>query len=72
MGRNQERMEAIAPTCETVPYFKTYSIFFKEIVGGFFVQFFFFCLFLFSSLFLTGNVFLVRFQGSKIERYLHG
>ena len=71
MGRNQERMEVIAPTCETVLYFKTYSIFFKEIVC-FFILFFLVCLFWFSSIFLTGNAFLVRFQGSKIEKYFHG
>ena len=71
MGRNLERMEAIALTCETVLYFKTYSIFFKEIVC-FFILFFLVCLFWFSSIFLTGNAFLVRFQGSKIEKYFHG
>ena len=71
MGRNQERVETIVHTCETVLYFRTYSIFFKEIVC-FFILFFFLWLFLFSSIFLTKNAFLVRFWGSKIEKYFHG
>ena len=51
MGRNQERMEAIASTCETVLYFKTYCIFFKEIVGDFFVIFLFLFVFILFIIF---------------------
>ena len=51
MGHNLERMEAIALTCETVLYFKTYSIFFKEIVGDFFVVFLFLFVFILFNIF---------------------